>query len=135
MSDFLTFTHAALSVLRDDAILKWPNGTRPLYEQAEPAPPGFWIVGDEGVYLMHNGKGDPGVEGNQAVVAYARECNPKTVPFDDWWEKKRATWGGDDGVDYIDPDFIFRCIEKGWGLRIRFEEDALHFEADKTAKW
>jgi len=64
---------------------------------------GLWLVGDNGVYLMSNG--EPGLmklsePGN--VVAFALECNPETMAFDDWWEAKRASFGGDDGSDVID---------------------------------
>jgi hypothetical protein len=33
-------------------------------------------------------------------VAYALECDPRTN--DDWFEVKRRTFGGDDGVEFID---------------------------------
>jgi len=36
------------------------------------------------------------------VVIYATECNPKKLPFETWWANKQATFGGDDGVDFID---------------------------------
>jgi hypothetical protein len=66
---------------------------------------GFWLVGDHGVYLMPNttdgihhrklGKND------RRLVAYATECNPDTMEFDDWWDTKRRTFGGDDGVEFL----------------------------------
>lgn len=65
---------------------------------------GLWLVGDQGVYLMSNGKErllKPGTE-SSSVVAYAKECNPETLPFDTWWENKRRSFGGDDGVEFID---------------------------------
>lgn len=66
---------------------------------------GLWLVGDQGVYLMPNttdgihysklGKDD------RRLVVYARECNPDRMEFDDWWENKRASFGGDDGVEFL----------------------------------
>lgn len=66
---------------------------------------GLWLVGDHGVYLMPNtsdgihhsklGKDD------RRLVVYARECNPDQMEFDDWWENKRRSFGGDDGVEFL----------------------------------
>jgi Protein of unknown function (DUF3085) len=41
----------------------------------------------------------PNTEGETRTIAYARECNP--TKSDDWWHVKRATFGGDDGVEFI----------------------------------
>lgn len=115
----LTFTHANLSRLFGEAILLWPNGTRPSYGQAEPAPTGYWLVGDEGVYLMHNANG----QSNPATVIYAEECNPVTMAFDDWWDTKHETFGGDDGVEYLEPELIQTAVEGGYDLTIKFSPD------------
>ncbi len=76
---------------------------RTLYE--EETGKGLWLVGDHGVYLMPNtsdgihhsklGKDD------RRLVVYARECNPDQMEFDDWWENKRRSFGGDDGVEFL----------------------------------
>lgn len=58
--------------------------------------PGLWIVGDEGVYLLSNGKL---AEGQKAIAVYAEECDPKTNP--DYWHYKRRYFGGDDGIVFI----------------------------------
>lgn len=58
---------------------------------------GMWLVGDEGVYLLSNGKL---AEGQRALVIHAEECDPKTNP--DYWHYKRRYFGGDDGVDFLD---------------------------------
>ncbi|OYX14736.1 MAG: hypothetical protein B7Z15_02970, partial [Rhizobiales bacterium 32-66-8] len=42
--------------------------------------PGIWLVGDEGVYIMSNGKL---AEGQKALVIYAEQCHPKGDI--DWW--------------------------------------------------
>lgn len=74
-----------------------------LYE--EETGKGLWLVGDQGVYLMPNttdgihhaklGKDD------RRLVVYARECNPDRMEFDDWWDNKRQSFGGDDGVEFL----------------------------------
>lgn len=65
-------------------------------------PPGLWLVGDEGIYLMSNGKEHPkdAMTGKNAVV-YAEECNPAMDP-DKWWYVKQTSFGGDDGCDFLD---------------------------------
>jgi len=67
---------------------------------------GLWLVGDQGIYLMSNGKPgllvDPGTSRN--VVAMAMESDPATRP-DTWWDVKRLAFGGDDGVVFLDLRF------------------------------
>lgn len=67
--------------------------------------PGVWLVGDEGVYLLSNGKL---AEGQRALVVYAEECDPRTNP--DYWHYKRQHFGGDDGIDFIDAVELERLI-------------------------
>ena len=88
---------------------------QPLY--GEETGKGFWLVGDHGVYLMPNttdgihhrklGKDD------SRLVVYARECNPDTMAFDDWWGNKRASFGGDDGVEFLNVQEIISMAEQG----------------------
>ena len=68
--------------------------------------PGVWLVGDEGVYIMSNGKL---ADGQRSFVIYAEECDPKTNP--DYWHYKRQYFGGDDGIDFLDAELILRSIE------------------------
>lgn len=67
--------------------------------------PQILLVGDEGVYIMTGGpkKGAP--------IAYALGCDPEKDEFDDWWELKRATFGGDDGVEHLGAEDIKKAIE------------------------
>ncbi len=60
---------------------------------------GLWIVGDEGVYVLSNGKL---AEGQRALAVYADECHPKTNP--DYRDYKRRYFGGDDGIVFIDAE-------------------------------
>jgi len=39
--------------------------------------PGVWLVGDQGVYIMSNGKL---AEDQRPLVVYAQECDPKPIP-------------------------------------------------------
>lgn len=77
---------------------------------------GIWLVGDQGVYLMANTldgiynrkkKAD-----DKHFVVYANQCNPGTMEFDEWWAYKRASFGGDDGVETIKLEEIDRLLSK-----------------------
>lgn len=65
--------------------------------------PQILLVGDEGVYIMTGGprKGAP--------ISYAIGCNPDKD--DDWYELKRRTFGGDDGVEDFGAKDIKGAIE------------------------
>ena len=69
-------------------------------------PAGLWLVGDQGVYLMSNGKPallvDPA--DTRHVVAHAAEANP-AAGIEAWWDVKRAAFGGDDGVVFLELPF------------------------------
>lgn len=71
---------------------------------------GFWLVGDHGVYLMaHTTDGvlnKNRQKDEKHFVVYADECNPDTLDFDAWWDNKRASFGGDDGVEFISLEDI-----------------------------
>ncbi len=77
---------------------------KPLYE--EETGKGLWLVGDQGVYLMPNTT--DGIHSKNRkkdeplLVVYAQECDPTKLEFDTWWENKRASFGGDDGVEFFD---------------------------------
>jgi len=83
--------------------------------------PGLWIVGDEGVYIMSNGE-----RPENHPIAYAKGCNPKVDDFDDWWQMKGRTWGGDDGAELLDAEEIEEIINNADGkhhLLVRFYHD------------
>jgi hypothetical protein len=88
----------------------------PLYGMAETQRAGLWLVGDEGVYLMSNAKdhlrrdeSDP--KDKRSFVAYAKQCDPNKLEFDEWWDNKRASFGGDDGAEFIPIEDIEGGLE------------------------
>lgn len=94
----LTGVRAVLARSRADAAAN--GGFRHPYRGISPggeARAGLWLVGDEGVYVMSDGKV---AEGQRPLVIYAEECDPKINP--DTWHYKRRHFGGDDGVEFID---------------------------------
>lgn len=104
----LTFDEQLVRQLLDDS--KNTNEWSPLYGDSKTAKPGLWIVGDQGVYLMSNSKtgvkhpdSKPGE--TRSLVAYADQCNPEG-DFNTWRENKRASFGGDDGCDFLEARFI-----------------------------
>lgn len=88
--------------------IKTASAAKPLYGQETGK--GLWLVGDQGVYLMPNttdGKHNRDRKENETLlVVYARECDPTSLDFDTWWENKRASFGGDDGVDFLDLETV-----------------------------
>ena len=84
-----------------------PNyGIRP----GEGEKPGLWLVGDEGVYIMSNGKL---AEGTRALVIYAEQCHPKG-DFD-WWDYKRRHFGADDGIEFIEAERLIPLFDRDMG--------------------
>lgn len=94
----VTDIRAVLARGRDDAATN--GGFRVPYQGISPeaeAGAGLWLVGDQGVYVLSNGKL---AQGQRPLVIYAEECDPKSDP--DYWHYKRRYFGGDDGVEFID---------------------------------
>jgi hypothetical protein len=84
--------------------------------------PGLWLVGDHGVYLCSNGK----LAGARPLVVYAQECDP--TQNDDWFEIKRVTFGGDDGVDFLDAIELGRLMSAtpdATHVRISMDDNAM----------
>ena len=102
----VTAVHAVITRGRIDAQMN--GGFRnPHYGLApgKDEKPGVWLIGDEGVYIISNGKL---AEGQRSLVVYAEECDPKTNP--DYWHYKRQYFGGDDGIDFLDAEMLVRLI-------------------------
>ncbi|TIQ74583.1 MAG: DUF3085 domain-containing protein, partial [Mesorhizobium sp.] len=67
----------------------------------------LWLVGDEGVYIMSNGKL---ADGSRAFVVYAEQCHPKGDM--DWWDYKRRHFGADDGIEFIEAQRLIPLFER-----------------------
>ncbi len=96
-------------------------GTRP----GEGEKPGLWLVGDEGVYIISNGKL---ANGQRPLVVYSDECHPNGNP--DWWDYKRRYFGGDDGIEFIDADLLIPSFNRNFGamhLRVQLTERDISF--------
>ena len=82
--------------------------------------PGLWLVGDQGVYILSNGRL---ADGDRPLVVYSDECHPVGNP--DWFHYKHRHFGGDDGIEFIDAERLiplfdrnFRCTH----LHVRLTE-------------
>ena len=96
----LHFPWAGVSKALDE--VRKATGIQPLY--GTDTGPGLWLVGDQGVYLM------PNTTCKEFTVVYAHECDPTKLDFETWWANKRASFGGDDGVEFIDLKDIDRLL-------------------------
>lgn len=74
-------------------------------------PAGLMLVGDQGVYLMSNGNPClPDPTGAPNLVAYAKEADPRGSSSD-WYAVKRASFGGDDGTEFLSAEVIRQALE------------------------
>jgi len=79
--------------------------------------PGLWLVGDNGVYIISNGKL---ADGARPLVVYSEECHPVGDP--DWF--KRRHFGGDDGIEF-DAEQLLPLINRDFRfthLRVQLSE-------------
>lgn len=94
-------------------------GTRP----GEGELPGLWLVGDEGVYILSNGKL---ADGQKPLVVYAEQCPPRGDI--DWWDYKRRHFGADDGIEFIDAERLTPLFDRNMGathLNVQLNETDL----------
>ena len=126
MSGVLRFKKHEIHRLLD--LSKAADSHRTLYEMPGTAAPGLWLVGDHGVYLMTNEVLTEG--GKPAGVTYSIDCDPNNMQFDDWWEAKRNTFGGDDGVEFL-PAHVWEPLLKSTApyIVIEFDGDQLSIHA------
>ncbi|MER8589680.1 DUF3085 domain-containing protein [Mesorhizobium sp. M1338] len=69
--------------------------------------PGLWLVGDQGVYLLSNGKL---ADGERPLVLYSEECHPIGNPG--WFHYKQRHFGGDDGIEFIDAEQLIPLFDR-----------------------
>ena len=114
----LTFPHARLKAVWDEAVRQWPASKRAMNART---PRGFWLVGGQGICLMHNGARPKG----SATVAYPNECDPAKVPSENLLGVKRAIFGDSDGKEFIEAIVIGTAVDGGCDIEIAFEHDAM----------
>lgn len=108
-----------------------------LYGQPETVKPGLWLVGDHGVYLMTNTKekllndnqlSASDTEPGRCFVVYAEGINPEKDDSGDWWDRKVETFGGDDGVEFLELEAVENQLKrvKRW-LQVNIQPDSLSY--------
>lgn len=81
---------------------------------------GLWLVGDNAVYIMSNGKF---TESARPLVVYSEECHPVGNP--DWFDYKRRHFGGDDGIEFIEAGQVLPLVNRDFRythLRVELNE-------------
>ena len=88
------------------------------------------LVGDEGVYFMPKRFRRAG-ETARSPIVFAEECNPNTMEFEDWWQNKRNSWGGDDGSTNVPIRALSHVLDnpKAEALSVTFLENSIEFFA------
>ena len=76
--------------------------------------PGLYLVKDHGVYLMPaSDKPLLKEDGKSRLVAYARECDPRSLGFDEWWRNAGDICGGDDFAELLGLGTFEGAIARG----------------------
>lgn len=88
----------------------------------EKTTPGLILVGDQGIYIIGNHKHDKSPT-DDGLVAYAKECDPHHV--EDWYDIKRATFGGNDGCIFLPQEEAENWLAKGDAPSLYFTTDAV----------
>lgn len=110
----------------------------PTYVQAQKAgsreasadiPPGLWLVGDEGVYLLSNSARPPFStrQGKREDILYAEGLSPSDAQSH---ELKSLLFGEHDAVEFIPVDAITDTVHAGAGyLRIELSKEHMDVSA------
>jgi hypothetical protein len=88
---------------------------------------GLCLVGDEGVYFMSNSPNTPSKKTKKTKlpeVAYALECNPKTLGSLQCYDTKRASFGADDGCEFFELKKIEDWVKKTKGQHCTIDIDS-----------
>ena len=90
------YTEPDILKFKKNEVLKVINGMR--HTSAK-----LMLIGSDGVYIAAS---------HGPEQAFAEGCNHNVDEFDDWWELKRRTWGGDDGIEELDAQEILDILDK-----------------------
>ncbi|UCI32024.1 DUF3085 domain-containing protein [Mesorhizobium sp. B4-1-4] len=70
--------------------------------------PGLWLINDEGVYLMSNGKLAEG----SPTLFYSEQCHPIGNP--DWRDYKRRHFGGAARMEFIEAERLIPLFDRNF---------------------
>lgn len=125
----LTFDRDAIAAILTHS--RQAKDRSPAYGQEAPVPPGAFLVSDDGIYIMSNGRNAKGQHGHRAhPVAYAHQCNPKTMPFDEWWAVKSRYFRGD-ASEFLDEALLhYLCRTSLATIGVVITDDEIEFVQD-----
>jgi hypothetical protein len=107
-----------------EAELSGPPGPEPYtgacWNRPEEVAHGLCLVGDHGIYLICN-RGMKSAPSKSGLIAYAEECNPHTMGFDDWYANKNAIFGGDDGAVFLPALDVSKWLGCNSGKSIKID--------------
>ena len=116
----LMFDLAALRSIVEHALSASEHA--PTFGQAPPIAPALWLVKDEGIYLMSNGRPRQMVDGSsaagqdldgQSLVVYAEGFDPtKADPMAVWYAARDAV-GGDDFGEPLPAEWFKDALDRG----------------------
>jgi len=80
---------------------------------------GFWLVKDDGIYLINAFKLNKGKNPtDEGYTTYANGYNPNTIDSDELWEKTHR-FSSDDFVEFIQlPQDQLKALKFGYALQI-----------------
>ena len=100
------------------------NEFKTAYEDEHTNKKSFWLVKDEGIYVMSCYKG------HKNLVAYAKGYNPKTSNRDEVWDKANYISGDDFAENIPLNKTMLENLIKGQNLHIHMNDEEI-----KTMVW
>jgi len=82
----------------------------------------IWLVKDHGIYIMPRSARSGGAK---VFVAYAVECNPDQMPFDDWYSAAVRIMGGDDSADTLPCKLFETALKRSGDVRLRITPEMI----------
>ena len=100
------------------------NEFKPPYEDEYTNKKSFWLVKDEGIYVMSCYKGE------KFIVAFARGYNPNTLDRNEVWHKAREVSRDDFAENIPLNETMLKNLIKGQNLHIHMNDKEI-----KTMVW
>lgn len=108
------------------SIMDWSEQHPEQSLYGDPLPePSVIIVKDQGVYLMAPTNPRQTLDDDHCVVAYAEGCDPGKD--EDFYERGRDEFGGDDGADAIPVSFLRKATKE---ITIDLSENEMKVEVE-----
>jgi len=116
----LVFDLAALRPIVEHALSA--SEQAPAFGQTPPIAPALWLVKDDGIYLMSNGRPRQMAVGSsatgndqegQSLVVYAEGFDPRKADPTAVWYAARKAVGGDDFGEPLPAEWFKQALDRG----------------------